>query len=61
MVRQIRGFGIRVVNSNGGKITGVTTSTNCFSGIFLNASSRYEVEGNVSIRNGNLMNPCGGI
>jgi len=61
VVRQIRGFGIRLVNSNGGKITGVTTSTNCFAGIFLNASSGYELEGNVSVRNGNIVSPCGGI
>ena len=61
VVRQIRGFGIRLLNSNDGKITGVTTATNCFAGIFLNGSSGYEVEGNVAVRNGHLVSPCGGI
>jgi len=61
VVRQIRGFGIRLLNSNDGKITGVTTSTNCFAGIYLNASSGHQLEGNVAVRNGHLVNPCGGI
>ncbi|MCC7187046.1 MAG: right-handed parallel beta-helix repeat-containing protein [Bryobacterales bacterium] len=61
VVRQMRGFGIRLNNSSGGKITGVTASTTCFAGFYLNASSGYELEGNVSVRNGHLTNPCGGI
>ena len=61
VVRQMRGFGIRLNNSNGGKITDVTASTNCFSGFYLNASSGYELQRNVSVRNGHMTNPCGGI
>jgi hypothetical protein len=61
VIRYMRNFGISVANSNGGKISGVTVSTTCMSGIFLVGSSGYEVEGNVSVRNGNLVNPCGGI
>jgi hypothetical protein len=61
VVRQMRGFGIRLNNSNGGKITDVTASTTCFAGFYLNASSGYELQGNVSVRNGHMTNPCGGI
>lgn len=61
VIRQMRSFGIRVNNSSGGKITGVTASTNCFAGFYLNAASEYELEGNVSVRNGNMTFPCGGI
>jgi parallel beta-helix repeat protein len=61
VVRQIRGFGIRLLNSNDGKISGVTTSTNCFAGIYLQGSSGHLLEGNVAVRNGHLVNPCGGI
>jgi parallel beta-helix repeat protein len=61
VVRQMRGFGIRLLNSTGGKVSGITASTNCFAGIFLNASSGVEVEGNVAVRNGHNVSPCGGI
>jgi parallel beta-helix repeat protein len=61
IVRQMRGFGIRLLNSSGGKVTGVTVSTNCFAGIFLNGSSGFEVEGNIAVRNGHSVSPCGGI
>jgi len=57
IVRQMRGFGIRLANSSGGKVTGVITSTNCYAGIFLTNSSGYEIEGNVSIRNGHGTSP----
>ena len=36
VVQQFRSFGIRLLNSTGVTVTGVTASTNCFSGIFLN-------------------------
>ena len=39
LVQQFRGFGIRLLNSTGVTITGVTTSTNCFSGIFVAGGS----------------------
>jgi hypothetical protein len=62
VVTQFRNNGILLVSSTGGTVTGVTTSTNCMSGILLGGgSSKNLIENNVSIRNGNLSNPCGGI
>ena len=61
VVRRFRNQGIRLLNSTGVTVTGVTTSTNCFSGIFVTGGSDHVLEGNVSVRNGNLTNPCGGI
>jgi Periplasmic copper-binding protein (NosD) len=61
LVQRFRQFGIRLVNNTGSTITGVTLSTNCFSGIILIGGSNNEIHRNVSIRNGNLNNPCGGI
>ena len=57
IVRQMRGFGIRLANSSGGKVTGVVASTNCFAGIFLTNSSGYEIEGNTAVRNGHGTSP----
>jgi parallel beta-helix repeat protein len=61
LVQQFRGSGIRVQSSNGAKVTGVTVSTNCASGIHVVAGSGHEIENNVAVRNGSLTNPCGGI
>ena len=61
IVQRFRGFGISLSNATASTITRVTTSTNCMSGIFLNGGALNELEGNISIRNGNLNNPCGGI
>ena len=62
IVQSFRGFGINFSNVSSSSITGVTTAGNCFSGIFMTAGSANNVlEGNISIRNGNLTNPCGGI
>jgi hypothetical protein len=61
VVERSRNHGIRLRNSTGVMVTGVTTSTNCLSGIFVPGGSGHVLERNVSIRNGNLMNPCGGI
>jgi hypothetical protein len=61
LVKQFRGFGIQLLNSTGATITGVTTSTNCFSGIFIAGGSDHRVDRNVAVRNGNVSNPCGGI
>jgi parallel beta-helix repeat protein len=52
---QISGGSARVL------VTLVTASTNCRSGIFVNASSDNDIEANTSVRNGNTANPCGGI
>jgi len=61
IVESFRGFGINLANSTSSTISGVTTASNCFSGIFVTGSSSNVLEGNVSIRNGSLSNPCGGI
>jgi hypothetical protein len=61
IVQRFRGFGISLSNNTGSSVTDVTTSTNCFSGIFLNGGTLNEIDRNISIRNGNLTNPCGGI
>jgi hypothetical protein len=61
IVQRFRQFGISLSNATASTITGVTTATNCFSGIFLNGGSLNELDGNISIRNGNVSNPCGGI
>ena len=61
IVQRFRGFGITWTNVTGSTITGVTTSTNCMSGIFLSGGALNELNGNIAIRNGHLSNPCGGI
>jgi len=62
VVTQFRNTGILLVGATGGTVTGVTTSTNCASGILLGGnSSNNLIENNVSVRNGNLASPCGGI
>jgi hypothetical protein len=61
VVQQFRSHGVRLLNSTGVKVTGVTMSTNCSSGIIVQGGSLNEVEGNTAIRNGNLGAPCGGI
>ena len=61
VVQRFRNMGIRLLNSTGVKVTGVTMSTNCSSGIIVNGGSLNELEGNTAIRNGNLGAPCGGI
>jgi parallel beta-helix repeat protein len=62
LVQRFQGSGILFAASVRGWVQGVTTTTNCFSGILINAlSSGVSVEGNVSVRNGQTANPCGGI
>jgi hypothetical protein len=61
IVQRFRNMGIRLLNSTGVKVTGVTMSTNCSSGIIVQGGSLNEVEGSTAIRNGNLGAPCGGI
>jgi len=61
IVERFRGFGISLSNATLSTVTGVTAATNCFSGIFLSGGALNELTGNVSIRNGNVNNPCGGI
>ena len=62
IVENFRGHGIVLNSTSASTINGVTTATNCFSGIFLTGgSSLNELDGNISIRNGNGTAPCGGI
>lgn len=62
VVQQFQGDGILFIATVKGWVQGVTTTTNCLSGIRVNAtSSEISVEANVSVRNGNASSPCGGI
>ena len=62
IVQRFRADGILFMGSVKGWVQGVTTTTNCMSGIRVNpTSSEISVEGNVSVRNGQASNPCGGI
>jgi hypothetical protein len=62
VIRQFQGDGILFNGTTRGWVQGVTTTTNCMSGIRINpTSSQISVESNVSVRNGTPANPCGGI
>jgi hypothetical protein len=62
LVQQFRGPGIYSHNSGSGlTVTGVTVSTNCWSGILVGGGSGHDLSGNIAVRNGNVANPCGGI
>jgi hypothetical protein len=62
LVQKFAVFGIALAGARKVKVKGVTTSDNCFSGIFLAGTTDSDIEKNVSIRNslGSLGNPCGG-
>ncbi len=61
VIQQFRGPGIFLNNSRRVTVTGVTTSTNCLSGILVGGGSDNEISGNNSVANGNGTFPCGGI
>jgi hypothetical protein len=62
VIQRFRGDGVLFMASARGWVQGVTTTTNCLSGIRINtASSGISVEANVAVRNGSLTAPCGGI
>ena len=61
VVQRFRNQGILITNSTGVTVTGVTVSTNCWSGIYVAGGSDNLVESNISVRNGHPVNPCGGI
>ena len=62
VVQRFRADGILFMASVRGWVQGVTTTTNCMSGIRINpTSSQISVESNVSVRNGTAAAACGGI
>jgi hypothetical protein len=61
LVQRFRNQGIQLRNSTAVRISAVTVSTNCLSGIFVNGGSDHVLEGIVAVRNGHMTNPCGGI
>lgn len=61
IVQLFRGPGIFSFKGDSVTITGVTTANNCMSGILIGAGSNHNISDNVSIRNGNRTQPCGGI
>ena len=62
IVQRFQGDGILFLGTVKGWLQGVTTSTNCMSGIRVNpTSSAISVESNVSVRNGTPAAACGGI
>jgi hypothetical protein len=62
LIQRFRNYGIQLNGGGGSRITGVTVSTTCTSGIFLTGgSSDNQLDLNVAVRNGHLSNPCGGI
>jgi hypothetical protein len=61
VVQQFRNSGIQLTTSTGVTVIGVTTSTNCASGILIAGGADNQLINNVSIRNGNGTSACGGI
>jgi len=62
IVQRFQGDGILFLATVKGWVQGVTTTTNCMSGIRINpTSSAISVESNVAVRNGTATAACGGI
>lgn len=62
VIQRFRGDGILFNATIRGWVQGVTTSTNCMSGIRVGpTSSAISVENNVAVRNGTPAAACGGI
>src|ERR1700682_1990816 len=62
LVEKFAGLGISLRGSTKVKVKGVTASDNCFSGIFLFATTYSGIDRNISVRNsiGSQGSPCGG-
>ena len=62
LVQKFAGLGIALQGSTKVKVKDVTASDNCFSGIFLSATTDSDIERNISVRNsiGSQGSPCGG-
>ena len=61
LIQQFRGPGIFLNTSTDSTVTGVTTSTNCLSGILVGGGSGHDISDNFALRNGSGSFPCGGI
>jgi len=61
LVQRFRNVGVLLLNSTGATVTGITTATNCASGILLSGGGDNQLIKNVSVRNGNGAAACGGI
>jgi hypothetical protein len=61
LIRQFRYAGVFLSNSTSVRVTGLTLSTNCASGILVGGGSDHDLRGNIAVRNGNGASPCGGI
>ena len=61
LVRQFKGAGIHLITTTGARVVGAMISTNCMSGILVNAGTANELHNNVSVRNGVPGGGCGGI
>jgi hypothetical protein len=61
IIQRFRNQGIALNTCTSATVTRVTISTNCLSGIFVNGGALNQLDGNISTRNGNPSNPCGGI
>jgi len=61
LVRQFRGQGVQLANTNGSTVRDVTSSTNCASGFWVGNGSDNLMENNISLRNGHRVSACGGI
>jgi len=62
LVQKFAVFGVSLNGANKVRVEGLTTSDNCFSGIFLAGTTDSDIEKNVSVRNAIAShgNPCGG-
>jgi hypothetical protein len=62
LVQKFARVGILLSRATRSKVKGLTVSDNCFSGIFLTATTDSDIERNVSVRNAMGSNgfPCGG-
>ena len=62
LVQKFAVFGVALNGANKVRVEGLTTSDNCFSGIFLAGTTDSDIEKNVSVRNSiaSKGNPCGG-
>ena len=62
LVEKFAFFGIALRHATNAKVAGLTAADNCFSGIFLSATTGSDIEKNLSVRNSmhSRGNPCGG-